>query len=241
MPVFLRDTYTSERLSGLHANDSMPPNGFIGDSYGSPSMMSTTFFDAVAGEIGDEGVGNFGDPFIPMFVHEVVDDAGIGLGEVGIYILSGAAIFYGGDKEHFGAVGRHGEACHTVFHACDHMAVGSVGIHHPHLRLAVLGCNEGYAASAVNPYGLVFRVGRAGEPLHVGAVGVHYKELVVALVLLNALIADAIKNFSAVGRYLRVRHTAEGLESLDGEFAVGGLEVGLVDQAAVAAAASAQT
>ena len=42
-------------------------------------------FDAVAGEIGDEGVGNFGDPFIPMLVHEVVDDAGIGLGEVGIH------------------------------------------------------------------------------------------------------------------------------------------------------------
>ena len=51
----------------------------------------------VAVEIGQEGVGDFGDPFVPVLVHEVVDDACVGFGEVGIYILWRAAIFHGRD------------------------------------------------------------------------------------------------------------------------------------------------
>ncbi len=118
------------------------------------------------------------------------------------------------------------------------MAVCPVGIHYPHLGFPVFFGHERDAPASVNPHGFVFRIRGGGEAAHVAAVGVHHIKLVVGFVLLHALIAHAIENPGAVGRYFRVAYASKRLERLDVENAVGRFEIGLVDKllAIVAAA-----
>ena len=65
---------------------------------------------------------NFCHPFVPMFVHQVIDQPSGGFGEIGIDILGSAAIFYCGNHNHFLAVGRNLESADAVFKVADHMA-----------------------------------------------------------------------------------------------------------------------
>ncbi len=66
-------------------------------------------------EVGQEGVGYFGDPLVPVLVHEVVDDAARSLGQSGIE--GGVLVLFedGGAEYHLFAVGGDYETFHTFF------------------------------------------------------------------------------------------------------------------------------
>ena len=192
--------------------------------------------DLAAGEVGEEGVGHLGDPFVPVLIHKVVDDAARCLRKVGIGVGGCAAVFDVADHDNALRVGAENEARDSFLDMAHLNAVLAVGVHDPELAdLVFVGIDEGDAASAVDPAGIAFAGGGAGEADRAACfLEVDEIEVVVALVLLDALVRDTVEHFRAVGRYLRVADAAEGLQSLDVEDSVGGsCEGRLVDQGGV--------
>ena len=105
---------------------------------------------------------NFRDPLVPMLVHKVVHHASGGFRQVGIYVGGIAGVFHIAYDHHFLFVRRKQE---TADAACMFAGLGAgaaVGVHCPHLHVAVgVGIEECYAASAIEPHrpALAFRRG----------------------------------------------------------------------------------
>ncbi len=108
----------------------------------------------VAVKVSKERMRHFSHPFIPVLIHEVVDDASRRLGKIRINILGGAGIFHIGYHQHLTLIGRELEAKHSALHAAHTLAVGAVGIHHPYLGLVAVGIKERDFLAAVDPHAL---------------------------------------------------------------------------------------
>ena len=119
--------------------------------------------DGGAVESAHEGVGDFRHPFVPVFVHEVVHHAAGGLGQVGIDVGGVARVLDVADDYHVLLVGREQEAADAAFVRRGLHAVGAVGLHGPHLHLAVGVRIEKCYASVGHPHGAGLALGGAGD------------------------------------------------------------------------------
>ena len=101
--------------------------------------------DFAAVEITYKGVGDFGYPFVPMLVHQVVDHASCGLWQIGIYVGSVARLVYVADYHYFFLVGRKQKSANAAFDIRGLQSVTAVGQHGPHLHGAFfIGVHECY-------------------------------------------------------------------------------------------------
>ncbi len=183
----------------------------------------------VAVKFADKRMGHFRNPFIPVLVHQIVDDAACGHRQIRICILGCAGIFHVGYQYHVLAVGGEKKSAYAALYRAYGLAAAAIGVHHPQLGLAVDRAYKRYALAAVDPHGAVLRAGSGGQALGFAAVCVHDIEIQIALVLFYALVAYAIEHFGAVGRYTWSRYTAECLKHFAGVGAVDRLEIRLVD------------
>ena len=211
---------------GLHTAEGLHGSfeGFVGHDVAEVG-------DGLAVEVADERMGNFGDPFVPVLVHEVVDDAAGGLGKVGIDVGGGAGILDIAYHHHFLAVGRDEESADAALVLGSLHSLGAVGVHEPHLHLAFrVGIEECYAAVG-HPHGAALALGGGGDAHGLCVLGVETEgvEVVVGGVLLKALVGDAEEHGLAVGADTRSAYTSERLESIDVEHAGVALEVHAVD------------
>ena len=165
-----------------------------------------------------KGVGYFGYPLVPVFVHEVIDHTSGGFGQVRINVGSVLSVFYVADKHHLLFVGREQEASDTFGHIAYLTAIGAVGVHYPQLHLAVgVSAHKGNLAATGHPYGTAFGLFGGGDAGKSASVDVHYIQVVVRAVLFKVFVRNAEKHTFAVGRNLRVAYTSQGLEGVDVE------------------------
>ena len=158
-------------------------------------------------------MGNLVYPFIPVLVHEVVDDTSCGEGQVGVLVYGAGAVLYGHHEEHLALVGREGKSFEALLCIGELSAVATVGVHLPQLVAATSVAQEGQFGASLDPYGIALIGGRSGKHALVLALGVHGVEHAVALVLGYAVVRYTISDGVVIGRYA---HAADAAHSPKG-------------------------
>ncbi len=159
-----------------------------------------------------------------MLVHQVVDHAPSGFGQVGIEVAGAPCIFHIAYHHYLFLIRRQKESRDAAgVLGCLH-AVGSVGIHSPHLRVSVcIGVEECYASSAVEPHGAIFAFRRVGDTRGGRFASDSYcVEVVVGVVFSEILVGHAEEHCFAVGSHTGSADAAESFERFDVEHASAG-------------------
>ena len=162
-------------------------------------------------------MGYFGNPFVPVLVHEVVDHASCGQGQVGVEVAGAAGVFHFSYYYYSGFVGRQQEAVDASGVLGGLGAGRSVGVHCPHLHGSVgCGIEECYPPAAVEPHGTAFALGCVGDAQGFAAVDGYCVEVVVGAVCREVFVGDSEEHCLAVGRNRRSRYSAEAFYNVDG-------------------------
>ena len=156
-------------------------------------------------------------PRVPMAVHEIVVDVGLGLVEVLIEVAIHALFDLGGDDEQ-DLIARWG-----IEEAFDRL----LDVGHLFLGATVRGDVPEFALTQVGdslavglPSHSTLAGGGAGELLLVRAVRVHDVEIGVASVFGDAVVGHRVGDLLAVGRYADVAYATESPEHLGGHLSV---------------------
>ncbi len=80
------------------------------------------------------------------------------------------------------------------------------------------------------PYGIELVLRCFSQPELSGTISVHHKQLPVAFILLDAVIADAIQDLAAIRRNLDITQPSEGPQYFRGHDVGGELQVVFEDQ-----------
>ena len=114
-------------------------------------------------------------PFVPMFIHEVVDNTSGCFGQVRINIRGSLTVFYIRKEYDLFLIGRKEKTVYSFFLIADLFSVRSVGIHYPQLRTSAFGCQKRYLFSIVDPYSILFGFRSMGDLNFITSVNVHNK------------------------------------------------------------------
>ena len=154
-------------------------------------------------EVAHPGLRNLLDPLVPVPVHQVVDDAGVALGHVGVNVDCTCVVFHCRYHDYLFLIGRDRKALYVFFHARYTLAASAVGVHHPHLVHCLVGLvilvNKGNALAAVDPHSVALAVGGVGELCGILAVDVHHPQVAVALVGSDVDACHPVEHALAVG------------------------------------------
>ena len=164
--------------------------------------------DAVAVEVCNEGMRSGCHPFVPMLVHQVGNDDTGCLGQVGMLVGGALHGFYLRNEKQLLAVGRESESFDVSLVPGELFAFRTVRVHLPHLAAAAFVAEESDFLAVFNPDGLAFLPAVAGDLSVAAAIGIHDKQLVVALVFRYAVIGYRVSNLFLVGRYGYAADTA---------------------------------
>ena len=157
----------------------------------------------------DEGVLDALDVVVPVAIHEVGDATACGLGQVGGVLLDNLMEGDALEDDDVFAVGGELEALDLAVGLGQLLAVSAVGLHAPYLTTG----DEGDGV-VVEPDGIGLVLAASGEQTAVLALGIHHIEHLMALVLLDAVVAHLIDNLLAVGRRCRCADASHGPQGL---------------------------
>ena len=147
-------------------------------------------------------------------------------------MLVGGALhgFYLRNEKQLLPVGRESESFDVSLVPGELFAFRTVRIHLPHLAAAAFVAEESDFLAVFNPDGLAFLPAVAGDLSVAAAIGIHDKQLVVALVFRYAIIRHRIHHFFPVRRYVHTADTSHGPQSFRGHATVFDPDVRLPDK-----------
>ena len=151
------------------------------------------------------------DKMIPMAVHEVGDDTTFCLRQVFGVLLDDLVEVDALQEDDLLTVGREQEALHLTLGLGQLLASAAIEVHLPDLT----ALEEGDSLS-VEPLGIGLIIGIGSELLLLCAVGIHHPKHLVALVLLNTVIAHLKDDMLAIGRSLIATDATHCPECLGG-------------------------
>ena len=147
-------------------------------------------------------------PFIPMLVHQVVNNDTAGFGQVRIEVCGALTIFHLRDEKNFFAIRWERESFYVSFKVGDDAAFRAVRIHFPNLAAATFIAQKCNLGSPFYPLGLSFVPRCSGKQGVVLSIGIHYINHPVAFVFRNTVICYSIGYLLAVGWYTQATYTS---------------------------------
>ena len=191
------------------------PHGLLHSSERWDRAVEALAFQQLGGLFGfvhgcDEevGVGAVG-PCVPVAVHQIVVDHGVGFWQVGVAILDSGVEAHVAGVEQVLAVGRVGEPVDVRFRVGDLGAVAAVGVALENLHHAVGGVEEGDLLPVGPPDGLCLTGRRGGDLCRFAAGHRNSVEFGIAFVLGIVEIFHRIEQRLTVGRHLWCGNAAE--------------------------------
>ena len=98
-------------------------------------------------------------PFIPVLVHQIVDDNTTGLRQIGMNIRGTLSVFHIGYQQHFSFIGREAEITDIPFTVGETGTGGTIVFHRPQLHTAAFVTQKGDVFAVAHPFGRDFLVG----------------------------------------------------------------------------------
>ena len=132
---------------------------------------------------------------VPVAIVHVCCQSARCLWQVGRVLLDAAVIGKALDEDDVFSVRRKLEPFYLRGIVGELLAVGTVGIHAPHLSVG----KKRDALSAFNPRCIRFVLCRGGELAFASTVGIHDAKHLVSFVLFYAVVANLIDNLFAIG------------------------------------------
>ena len=171
-------------------------------------------------EWSDKRMRNIFHPFIPMLVHQVIDDLSAGFIQVRIYVRSTLSVFNLRDEQYFTFIRRKFKSFYTTFVRWKLFPFTSVGIHFPYLHTSACSCKKSNLASAFYPCRFNLAVGSMSKKQIVCAVGIHHINYSVALVLFYTVIRYGVCDLLSIGGYAWTSYASHCPQSLGSKFFV---------------------
>ena len=173
-------------------------------------------------------MGNLCNPFIPMFVHEVVDNTSScerqSFKESGILVVG---CYRRTDDDMF-LIRRYHETAYTAGKSRHALRLTSFCTYAEYLRFGgiLVMENIGNTVAIVKPDRTALRCVGACQTLHVSAVNIHDVKVTVRRVVGYALITYSENNLFAIRRNLRIADTSESLKNFRRHHSVDNLNFG---------------
>ena len=148
-------------------------------------------------------------PFIPMFVHQIIDYHTAGLIQIRIFVCSTFSIFHLRDKEQLAFIRRETESVNATGIVRQLFASASVGIHFPNLTVAVgIGSQKSNLAAILDPCRFTLTGSSCRQQTVIRSIRIHHINHQVTFVFLHTVIRYSISNTFAVRRNSRTSDTS---------------------------------
>ena len=148
-------------------------------------------------------------PVVPVAVHQVVVNHGIGLGQVGIAVFDGLLQTHVLEKAEMFHVRCIAEPVDFALHIADGFGVFAIGIGFPNLHPLVVGAEVGDFFAIGTPDGLHLAFIGCGDARRFAARGRHRVKFRVAFVDAVVEVGHRVEQRLSVGRDLHVAQTSE--------------------------------
>ena len=98
-------------------------------------------------------------PFVPVLVHQVIDNDSTCLWQIGMKIRCSFSVFNIGYQQHFPFIGREGKIADISFTVGETGAGGAIVFHRPQLNTAAFVTQKGDVFAVIHPFSRDFLVG----------------------------------------------------------------------------------